>query len=308
MKRLSEAAACVLRQTGHGRRREAASGCLALDYRRAGGDGLVLTARLAQTPVRLWLDEAQWCRWIEPVLPVPDWAATPAALQAMLAAWTLAGADAGLEQDGIAWPVGLMLAPCHVAMEPDWCLGLERAGVRLDVRLLEVPLAWIDTLTTQLPPDGSGAIRDTRVPVALVAGWTPVAAACLQQLARGDALLLGRAYRVADGDIGLFANAPLARLSLCGDGTYRVGEVMEETDNWVDAVPTADGVMLTVVAELGTLLLPLATLGGLRTGDVLAGVAHLDAQVTLKIAGRVMARGMLLDIGGRLAVRIEQLG
>ena len=83
---------------------------------------------------------------------------------------------------------------------------------------------------------------------------------------------------------------------------------MEETDNWVDAVPTADGVMLTVVAELGTLLLPLATLGGLRTGDVLAGVAHLDAQVTLKIAGRVMARGMLLDIGGRLAVRIEQLG
>ena len=83
---------------------------------------------------------------------------------------------------------------------------------------------------------------------------------------------------------------------------------MEETDNWVDAVPTADGVMLTVVAELGTLLLPLATLGGLRTGDVLTGVAHLDAQVTLKIAGRVMARGMLLDIGGRLAVRIEQLG
>ena len=83
---------------------------------------------------------------------------------------------------------------------------------------------------------------------------------------------------------------------------------MGETENWVEAVPTPDDVMLTVVAELGTLQVPLVTLGSLRPGDVLDGAACMDAQVTLKIAGQAIARGMLLDIGGRLAVRIEQLG
>lgn len=308
MRRLSEAAGRLLRKIGHGRQRGSADGGLMLRYRQAGGDGLILSAWLNEEPVRLWLDEAQWCRWVEPVLPVPDWPAVPPVLHAMLSAWTLAGADACLAPDDMAWPRGQGLVQAHVAPAPDWCLCLERHGARLDIRLLDLPLEWIDRLAACLQPVEAGTIADRPVPVALVAGWARVAATGLRRLECGDALLLGRAYRIADGEIGLFADAPLACLCVDEAGHYRVGGGMGETENWVEAVPTPDDVMLTVVAELGTLQVPLVTLGSLRPGDVLDGAACMDAQVTLKIAGQAIARGMLLDIGGRLAVRIEQLG
>lgn len=307
MRHLDKAGGGLLRRLGAGRYRRTETGGVALDYRRIGGDGLVLSALLEDTPVRLWLDEAQWCRWIAPVLSVPCWASVPAALRDILAAWTLAGNDAGLAQEGVSWPAGQELVPVHVALMPDWCLSFERNGDRLDVRLLDVPPHWIEALMASLPQVEPASVRVDRVPVSLIAGWSLVGESWLRQLVSGAALLLSRCHRVTEGEIGLFSHLPLACLRAGEDGCYRVEETMEESGGWNDAVMTPEGAALTVVAEVGTLQVPLGQLGGLRRGDVLEGVPRLDGGVLLKIAGQPIASGMLLEIGGRLAVRVDRI-
>ncbi|MCX8565596.1 MAG: type III secretion protein Q [Glomeribacter sp. 1016415] len=310
---LTEAAGALLRKIGAGRRQQHNAGACVLAYQPAGGEGLILHAQIAGAPVRLWLDARQWCRWLEPMLVVPTWSAVPVELREALAAWTCASADPGCINDD--WLVGGTIETGYIEPAQDWCLRLEQQERQLTLRVLDAPLAWLDTLADQfepIPPDPKLDSPAPRVPVSLVVGWSTLDAHALQQLNVGDAILLQHAYRPAKGELCLFMNRPLAVLTQDETGNFTIGNLMDHSNDWLDITPASltengSNLMVRVVAEAASLQAPLAALAHLSVGDVLEGPAHSDGLVTLTVGGRPVARGLLLDINGRLAVRIEHL-
>ncbi|AOJ07290.1 type III secretion system cytoplasmic ring protein SctQ [Burkholderia mayonis] len=340
---IDRATGALLRAVGAGRRLALDTGALTLRFRRAGGDGLIVSARTGDGPVRLWVDAAPWCRWIEPVLSVPDWDAVPVELRGALAAWTCACIEPDLASFGVAWLHADAIECGACPVEPAWSLGIEREHASLDMRIVDAPLAWLERLADRLaplqtnpprdslhdslydsPPDSRAATPTVRL--ALAAGWSSVDTATLARVQPGDALLLQHAYAAADGELALFADRPLATVLGCRTGPYTIGTTMDTFDDWLDVdvahslAPDAPDALdspdmqplrldahVRVVAQVATIDVPLARLASLRAGDVLDGPAQPDGLVTLQVAGKPFARGTLLDVGGRLAVRIEHL-
>ncbi len=270
--------------------------------------------------MRLWCDSAQWCRWIAPLLPVADWHAVPDELHAALAAWTLACVAPCAAASGLAWPEAAAIEPAACPIANRWLLRLERAGATLDLQILDAPPAWIAQLAAGLdpldaPPGDAPGRPAPALRVALIAGWSCIDTTQLARLRPGDALLLHHAYAVADGELGLFTDRPLASATRCDAPGYTIGVTMETFDDWLDVepadpAPTLPGVLpldasVRIVAQAAAIDVPLERLAALRPGDILEGPAIGDGLCTLKIGGRPLARGMLLDIDGRLAIRIE---
>ncbi|MFW8696200.1 FliM/FliN family flagellar motor C-terminal domain-containing protein, partial [Mesorhizobium japonicum] len=83
--------------------------------------------------------------------------------------------------------------------------------------------------------------------------------------------------------------------------------VMEDFDDWLDATPMVSTsedalqteLLVSVVAQVALIDVPLQQLASLQAGDVLQGPARLEDGVLLKVAGRTIAHGLLLDIDGR---------
>ncbi len=318
--RLDERGGRLLRKLGAGRRADCPDGALALAYRRsAGGNGLVLSGSLGSNAVQLWVDEGQWCRWIEPLIAVPDASSVPPELHEALSAWTFDAIGSALEHstdmDPLPWPVGASLRTCAIAARIGWWLRAEREHRELDLLVLEAPLHWLDALADRLAPCPVDDPPDIRVRTTLLAGWTRIARSAADDLRLGDALVLHHAYRVARREFGLLLDKPLARLSCDGGNTFTVEEVMNDFDDWLDVEPALPGSdndaprdpLVTVVAELGSFDVPVSALAALKPGDILDGEARADELVTLKVGGRPIARATLIDIDGRLAARIESI-
>ena len=74
--------------------------------------------------------------------------------------------------------------------------------------------------------------------------------------------------------------------------------------------PTREAVLeapLVVRIELGTVSLSARDWAELRPGDVLETAQAIGQNVVLRIAGREVARGELVDVEGELGVRIQAL-
>ncbi|WP_429547423.1 type III secretion system cytoplasmic ring protein SctQ [Pseudomonas frederiksbergensis] len=289
---------------------------MTITYGIGAGDGLIMHAQVLDQPVRLWFAPHAWCHWISPVLEVPDWSAVPPELHAVLASWTLASAGIALENSTIAWPTAPTLEAATVKTAPYWCLRFEHKDRRLDAWVLEAPVQWIDSLSEVfLAIDMNNDCGNRTLPVALIAGWSYLDQHTLERLQPGDGLLLHHTYRVSDGQLGLFLTRPLATLSTHGTTTLTLEAVMDDVNDWLDAFPApcesnapqGNTFLLTVVAQVATFEVPLHQLAHLRVGDVLEGPTHADHIVTLKVAGKPIAHGLLLEIDGRLAVRIDRL-
>lgn len=319
-------------------------GIFALDYRRASGNGVLLAATLGTATVRLWIEGATWCRWIEPILTLDDIASMPEALAPSLAAWTCASLspdyDDGNDDPPSGpddWPIGVALTPAALRSTHGWGLTITRDGRRLDALVLDAPLSWLDALADRLEPiDPSHLTRSAdpgdlseagesaatampappRLRASLLAGWTRLPASTVKRLAVGEALVLQYAFDVADHQFGLFLTRPLARVRCETTDNIEIDYIMDTFDDWLDVEPDiahdaadidAREPLVTIVAEVGTIDVPLSALAGLAVGDVLTGDASAGELVALKVAGRVIARATLLDIDGKLAARIEQI-
>ncbi|KWN58210.1 type III secretion system cytoplasmic ring protein SctQ [Burkholderia ubonensis] len=307
----------LLKRVGVGRHISFPGATLTLLFRRGGGHGLIASAQAGNESVRLWIDTRQWCRWIEPVLSVPHWEAVPSDLLGVLAVWSFSGIHAGLDSIGIA-PLSahsIETATCEISHA--WSLRIERADASLDAHVIDAPLSWLEQLIDRLEPLAveplHGASPSPTIPIALIVGWSCVDIAMLNRVRSGDALVLHRAYAITKGELGLFADRPTAHLTQCGNGSYRIGETMTSFDDWLDVEPvyslepakTTLDARVRIVAQVATIDIPLAQLAGLKPGEILEGPAHTDGLVTLQVAGKPFARGTLLDIDGRVAVRIE---
>ncbi|AZC32435.1 type III secretion system cytoplasmic ring protein SctQ [Pseudomonas chlororaphis] len=314
--KLSQAEGRLLRKLGRGRRLELLEGGMTLTYGMAGGDGLILHAQVLNQPVRLWVAAPAWCRWIRPQLDVPDWSAVPTELHEVLASWTLASAGAGLADSTIAWPTASRLEAATVETIPNWCLCFEHEDRSLAASVLEAPVQWLDSLSELFQPMDPQDDSDHRtLPAALIAGWSHVDRDSLERLRPGDGLLLHHAYRATEGQLGLFLSRPLATLSTHDAAPLALETVLHDFNDWMDIAPgpgapgspSGSELLVTVVVHVGSLEVPLHQLAHLQVGEVLQGPACIDDFVTLKVAGKTIAHGLLLEIDGRLAVRIDRL-
>lgn len=321
--RLDTDALRLLRKVGRGRCSGIGNGAtLALDYRRMQGNGMVITATLGPADVRLWVEGDAWCRWVEPLIALGGTSSVPPELNAALAAWTCASlsgtdGDAADTLHGDAqWPIGIGLANETLPPTYGWCLSATREAGRLDALVLEAPLGWLDAIADRLAPVESQTAPVPHVRASLVAGWSRVPQSAIEALEVGDALMLRTAFRVTDHLFGLFLTRPLARVRCESTDHIEIDYIMDTFDDWLDIEPDiardaadirAPEPRVSVVAEVGTLDVPLSALAALSVGDVIAGEAAASELVALKIAGRVIARATLLDIDGKLAARIEQI-
>jgi type III secretion protein Q len=283
-------------------------------------DGLILHARLDDRPLRFWLDESQWCQWVAPMLVVPSWQTTPDELRELLAIWTLAEAGACRgEESRLPWPVAERLEAGAMAAGMRWKLSIRQGERRLDLYLLSAAESWLGQLADEAypvaPENASAAIA---LDVSLLAGWSKIAASTLEILGPGDALLLQHSWQVADGQFGLFIGQPLATLKQFGeDDSFIIEEIMDNFDDWMDVTPSPSlitthnntllNATIALTVEVAQLETSLQDLSQLEVGSLLNGKATHDGLVTLKIGGRPIAKGTLLEIDSQLAVKIDHL-
>ncbi|MGC0154959.1 type III secretion system cytoplasmic ring protein SctQ [Chromobacterium vaccinii] len=307
----------MLSKVGPGRRLDSTDGSLLLSFnRRAAGAGLILSARWEDQAVRLWLDEAQWLQWVEPMLALPSWEMAPADLRELLAAWTLADAGSCPAELGLHWPQAAHLAPGQADAGLGWRLRIQSGQRQLDLLALEAPDAWLDSLADHAYPMEEDEAATIMTGISLIAGWSMAEAAAIRKLAVGDALLLRHSFRIADGQFGLFDKQPIASLIQDGEtGAFTVETLMNDFEDWLDITPPRNPIeeealgdtMIAVTVEVARMEVPLHQLGNLQPGVLLSSAVSSDGLVTLKAGGYPIARGTLLDIDSRLAVRIEQL-
>lgn len=318
--RLNKAEGRLLKKVGRGVQWRNEQGSFTLSYqRRIAATGLLLHARLAEQPIKLWLDERQWCQWVEPMLTVPSLKMTPQDLRELLACWTLADAGECRSENDFPWPEGAHLEVGNIDAGMGWQLCILRDERRLELHLLSGSENWLDILAENgsawVPQDEN---LDMMLSATLLAGWCKLVATHLDNLVSGDVLLLQKAWRVTQGQFCLFIERPLASLSQDDEsGIFIVEELMNDFDDWMEVTPSPvstekmsqeeilSGAIVTVTVEVAQLSVSLQELSCLDVGSMLAASCNYDGLVTLKVGNNPIARGTLLEIDSQLAVKIE---
>lgn len=318
--RISEADGRLLASVGAGRQWVSYAGSLQITFcSHPSAQGLLLQATLDEGPLCLFLDEAQWCQWVAPMLVVPSLTMVPEALRPALMIWTLADAGACRDGEDTPWPQAKNLMPGDVEAGWGWQLRITRNDRQLDCRVINAPESWLDHLIAQTLPVAPAQQSPTiTFSAALLAGWSLVDRETLAALQPGDALLLDKQWDIAEGRFVLFTQQPLASLHQDRDsGIFTVEVLMDDFDDWMDIAPSPEPVadrhsplansLIPVTVEVARLEVTLQELYQLEVGSLLSGAASHDALVTLKAGGRPFAQGTLLHIGDRLAVKVEKL-
>lgn len=306
----------LLRKVAGGRHGTSGESSLLLDFQQRGGDGLFFSVCLEQQRFSFWMDEFQWCSWIKPVLVVPTWDNVPESLLAALASWTLAPIHSYFELAKLDAPIGESVRRGSIGIDWGWVLTLEHEGRTLALRCVDAPFDWLEGLVSVLTPlDGEGISDDQRFPFPLVVGWCSLSYRELSCLQRGDGITLQNTTNVAHGQVWLFQGRPLAKLEIQEEGACTVDETaLPDFDDWLDVTPMAatpdivDDALLTVVAQIGVVELPLRALGQIRPGQEFNAPMQCDTRVRLTVNGRTLGYGTLLDVDGCLVVRVERLG
>ena len=309
----------LLRKVAGGRQSVATGDCtLLLEFREIGGGGLFLSVCADQQRFAFWVDEAEWCTWISPVLTVPGWDKVPETLFSALTAWTLAPAHSFFESANLTFPEGEAISPGRIETDFGWVLTLIHEERRLALRCIDAPFDWLDSLANVLVPKEDaeeGLTSEASFPFYLVAGWVQISYQELLHLQVGDGVTLQNISDISAGQAWLFQDRPLAKLELQEEGTCQVSEAaIPSFDDWLDVTPVAatpeafGDTLLTVVAQIGTIELPLSAVAKMAPGQVFEAPAHYDGSVKLTVNGRTLGYGMLLEIDGCLVVRVERIG
>jgi type III secretion protein Q len=230
-------------------------------------------------------------------------------------AYLFARAASALEPRARLLHVLTSAAALHRALEGEhfvlWPIRVELAGLVGIVRL------WL--------PERAPRVRamvargPTAITLRVLAGLATLSAADLASARPSDTLILDRGklalrstgpegevrVRVGDSTLGFSARLREGRLTML-ERWKDEGEPMsdEDTRNFaaqLAVVPTA------VVAELASFSVPLGDLAGLVPGEILRTGAPIGSNVSLRVGGRVHARGELVDVEGEIGVRITEV-
>jgi flagellar motor switch/type III secretory pathway protein FliN len=218
-------------------------------------------------------------------------------------------------------PVVLASPPSQDAFELEASILVERQAFAVAVR------AWIDLPVADERPDPE-RLRMLDVELPLIVGLALAGRSDLAMLGVGDAWfpgeglwidrsLAGRGALAAPGsERGVWVDlAPGGSVVLRGgDAELRAdAEPAAAADAMADSSPQASLESLVAEApvvvrvELGTVSLNAGEVTALRPGDVIETGQRLGQPVVLRVAGRAIARGDLVEVEGELGVRIREL-
>ncbi|QLL13477.1 FliM/FliN family flagellar motor switch protein [Pseudomonas chlororaphis] len=307
----------LLRKLGPGRVAAWEGGRLFLGFAKQQRGELVLECTLDEQPLHLGIVESKWLAWIESELPIASWSMLAEDLHLPLAALTVTSLQEALHPLGLPCPSARTFEKTSAQrLHNGWFLRLEHEERILDLQLLVAPLDWLSSLieAMQPVPEENNEAPMPSAPLSLVTGWSTVERSHLHGMRCGDALVLRHVCPVAQAQLVLFMQRPLATLTASFPDTCHIESVMSDFNDWLDIQPTPPNasapnadLLVTVVAEVASIDVPLHKLTALKKGDLLEGPIHKNELVALKVGGRPFAYGTLLDIDGQLAVRVERL-
>lgn len=276
--------------------------------------GLAAYCRLGVAEIVVWLEEEGWRTAAATVLecPPPEVDRFPemlvrAALECFFAD-VMAGVEKGVGEamtlDRLEMrPTGVPASANRVALRRDGGPRLEAAWVAGGVddgwyNAMEKRLRALPARVRELPGDVpvSGA-------VCLGAWFAP--AADVEGLATGDVVLLPGVparFLTVGGAVRFAASGENGILAVEGKSMTQTTPEAER-DGEKDPV-SLDGVEVELQARVGTLTVTLAQLRQLGEGQVVEFSTPVDSPVTLTVSGRPVASGELVDVGGRVGVRI----
>ncbi len=218
-------------------------------------------------------------------------------------------------------PVVLAHPPSHDAFELEATILVEREAFAVAVR------AWIDSPAADERSDPE-RLRMLEVDLPLIVGLGLAKRSDLATLGVGDAwfpgeglwidrALVGRGALAAPGsELGVWVDlAPGGSVVLRGGSA----ELRADAEPAATAHAMADSPPQTTLeslvaeapvvvrVELGTVSLNAGEVAALRPGDVIETGQRLGQPVVLRVAGRAIARGDLVEVEGELGVRIREL-
>jgi type III secretion system YscQ/HrcQ family protein len=217
-------------------------------------------------------------------------------------------------------PAVLASTPSHDPFELEATLLVEHQAFALTIR------AWIDSAPVERRLHRE-RLKLLRVELPLIVGLSLGRRAELAAMGPGDAWfpgegfwidrsLRGRGALAAPGsELGVWVDlAPDGSVVLRG-GCAELSADAEPAAPEVMAEPTAEPSIESLVAdapvvvrvELGTVSVNAGDVAALRPGDVLETGKRLGEPVVLRVAGRAIARGDLVDVEGELGVRIREI-
>ncbi len=214
--------------------------------------------------------------------------------------------------------------PDHEPWEVEATLLLEGQPFAARIR------AWVESDETAPSPDWA-PLGDARIELPLVVALSTASRGELSELAVGDAWFPGAGWwidRALEGRAVLAGGASERGISvelphggavvLRGEAVdlalesatgREAAEVMSSSENKPET-SLAEVVLeapVVVRVELGSVSLSAAEVTSLRPGDVLETGRKLAEPVVLRVAGKAIARGDLVDVEGELGVRIREL-
>lgn len=225
-------------------------------------------------------------------------------------------AVAGLMQalgEGCAWTIQLTAGRAQ-----------RRVGVEVEVTLGELTgLAWLlvdDDLLRQRPvsrrhrwPRRLGRLAGQALVLPAVAARLTLSSAELDQLGEGDVLLSpgcpgpndgpGASLCIGDGAFAVTVEDQLATVT----GRYQRQGDPEMDDAEQDDTTLAEALPVELVVELGRAKLTGAQVLDLEIGDVVALERPLAGLVDLRVGGKLVARGELVNIDGEAGVRLTEV-
>ncbi|MBV4507915.1 type III secretion system cytoplasmic ring protein SctQ [Pseudomonas sp. BW13M1] len=245
-------------------------------------------------PARLLCRQQQLAQWLAPQLQAADFASLPCALQLAV-----------LQRD----------TPRLPSLQ---CLGIEPAGAIERSAGLQVTLrsaqgllpCWVqgdsEHLLAALP---RRPLRERlNIQLNLSLQWRPLELTLhgLRDLGTGDILLLPAGTPSSPRLLGVLDGQPWAELQL--DATHlelvRMHDTPPVTDTPLDAL---EQLPIPVSFEVGRQTLDLHTLSTLQPGALIELHSPLDAQVRILANQRCVGTGLLVQIDGRLGVRVDRL-
>jgi type III secretion system YscQ/HrcQ family protein len=188
--------------------------------------------------------------------------------------------------------------------------------------------SWVmpsEAVRTSAPAVELAALGDLEVPLQLVASLSLASPDDLAALRPGDAWLpgagwwidrnaTGRAALAAPGgERGIAVALAPSGAVVVGDGVVELGLDLEDSMSsarddvggaLTDAVLDAP---VVVRVEVGAVSLSAREWAALRPGDVIETGRRINDPVVLRVAGREVARGELVEVEGELGVRIREI-
>lgn len=272
-----------------------------------------------ETPGVLFLSADGCADWLAGLagadLTASTWNALPAGLR-------LAAVESVLSPllERIAKCGGLPLSLREISLEtktayPEsaqlfWTLTRERDGLALTcaVSLQSYPQAVCEAFVklVQTLPAGETEVEDVPVTVAVEIGTTSITAVEAEGLAAGDIVLLQNFYPLQGDRVKVVSGRTAWNAVWKSAGQIVIqGSLMPETEQQTAA---SDNVNVTLTLEVDSRLIPLSQLKAFAEGHILETDKTPQSPVAIKAGGKTVGMGELVDLGGRVGVRITKLG